>query len=264
MLPPGPLEPGWTGKNRGCHCLAQSATAEWSVFLDADTIPSADFAECLSSYLSNLPKTQRVITGFPKMLRGEGIEPLYLGWVPWILLATNPFGLVAISGKGHNRFTNGQFSAWRTDFLQELKPHEIVRGEILEDVKIGRLLGSRQEPVDVLNVSKILSVRMYRTIDEAFHGMCKNSADIAGSSIGTWLLALFFVLLGLGWLFCGKWALLLYGGLVLSKVFADRVIRYPVWTAPWIPITAVGGAITLIVSSFKKKRGLISWKGRQY
>ncbi len=255
----GPLPTGWTGKNNACNLLAQQAVADWVVFLDADTRPLEGFAEQLSGHL--LTTDAEVVTGFPRMLPGAGLEPAYLGWVPWILLTTNPFGLVAMTGKGHNRFTNGQFVAWRRSTLAELEPFEQVKGEILEDVKIGRFLAKRGRKVDVLNVSRILEVQMYRTLPEAFRGMCKNSADIAGHPLASLLLVFLLIFIAWGWVLGGVGCFAL---LVLSKALTDRITKFTPWTAILIPLTITGAAVTILASMAQKAKGVRTWKGRTY
>lgn len=256
------LPAGWKGKNFACQQLADRATADWVVFLDADTKPSHDFVPKLSSYLANC-KTP-VVTGFASMIPGEGIEPLYLSWVPWILLATNPFALVSLTGKAHNRFTNGQFTVWRREVLQDLRPNEALKSEILEDVKIGRLLAAKRIPVTVLNVTSILHVRMYRTLREAFDGMSKNSGDIVGNPLGSWLLAIGLLLLAWGWAFTGKSAIWLYLILAAGKLLTDRSVKAPIWLWPFVPISISMATITIIRSLYWKKRGAVRWKGRIY
>lgn len=264
VSPVDPLKKGWTGKNRACHELAERATAKWVVFLDADTVPSAEFGEAMSKFLATREAEVAVVSGFPRMNPGAGLEPAYLGWVPWILLATNPFGLVAISGRGHNRFTNGQVVAWRRDALAEHRPFETLRGEILEDVKIGRLLAKRGVKVEVAHLSRVLAVNMYPTLGEAVKGMSKNSADIGGGMVGSLVFAAVLVALGWGWLLGGPSAGWLFGMLLLSKVLTDRVIRYPLWTVPLLPLTLLAGALTVVRSLLLKRRGQLQWKGRTY
>lgn len=261
---PGDLPPGWTGKNRACHELALRATAEWVVFLDADTRPSPDFASRLSAMLNALDPEVKVLSGCLRMEVGRGLEPAYLGWVPWIILATNPLGLVSRTGKGHNRFTNGQFSCWRKETLDELRPYETLKGEILEDVKIGRLLAKRGIRAEVADVSEILSVRMYRDLREAFNGMSKNSADIAGGFVSSLLFALFLVFAGWAWVLTGPYWWAFLSILLATKLFGDRIIRYPLWTVPLLPITCLAAAATVIRSLILKRRGRLEWKGRTY
>lgn len=257
ISPRGPLPAGWTGKNRACHELAGAAPeADWVVFLDADTIPSADFATRLRAELA--ATTESFCTGFLRVLPGRGLEPAYLGWVFWILLATNPFGLVARTHRGHNGFLNGQFIAWRKAFLTEAKPYEQVKGEILEDVKLGRWLAKMRQPVRVLSTGESLSVQMYTNLREACGGMLKNSHAIAGG--GSWALALFLLLLAWGWL--AFWPA--YFILLASKLITDRVSGGAWWAAPLMPFTLTAAAVTILLSRHLKRQGRLAWKGRTY
>ena len=264
IAPSQALPKGWTGKNRACHELSRASTHEWVVFLDADTLPSDNFVAALSHFLASRPDRVRVVSGFPQMLPGQGIEPAYLGWVPWILLAANPFGLVAVTGKGHVRFTNGQITAWRRETLLDAKPFESLKGEILEDVKIGRMLAKRKEHVEIANLSGILKVRMYWTLAEAIDGMSKNSADIGGSVIGSTCFAFLLFFIAWGWLIGGRAAFPLLGLLILSKVLTDRIVRAPFWTFPFLPLTVTAAAMTVFRSLLWKQRGAVKWKGRTY
>jgi glycosyltransferase involved in cell wall biosynthesis len=255
------LPEGWTGKCFACHNLSAVEGTPWLVFMDADTRTLPGFAEQLAGVLN---ETQAdVVTGFPKILPGAGIEPAYLGWVPWILLATNPFGLVSATGRGHNRFKNGQFSAWRSDVLKELRPFEQCRSEVLEDVKIGRLLAKTGHPVEVLDLSRILEVKMYDNLKEAWKGMLKNSADIAPGFLGCCLFAGYLTLVAVGWALVPEgWFYL--AGLMLSKFLTDRIVRQPVWTFPLIPLTCLAAAATVMVSYVNRRTRGREWKGRTY
>lgn len=263
-----PLPAGWTGKNRACHELAlaaaESVDARWLLFLDADVDPEPGFLDAMAEEAARAGARWPVMTGMARMVPGRGLEPAYLGWVPWILLATNPFGVVARTGMGHNRFTNGQVGLWRADVYAEHWPHQMVKGEILEDVVIGRRLAALGVRVRVLDLSPVLGVRMYATLRDAWNGMAKNSVDIAGPGLGTALLAAFLAFLALGWLAAGPYLPWALGLLLLSKVFADAVARVPWWTVPFLPLTLLAAAATLLRSQALRRRGATAWKGRTY
>jgi len=258
------LPPGWTGKNLACHELSLLETEEWVVFLDADTIPDVEFGSALSAFLSSRADDIKVVSGFPKMLPGRGLEPAYLGWVPWVLLAANPFGIVARTRMGHGRFTNGQIVAWRRETVRDLLPFDTLKGEILEDVKIGRMLAKRNERVEIANLSRILSVRMYWTLQEAIDGMSKNSGHIGGGFMGSFAFSLLMMIFGWGWLLGGHWWWLFLGLLLFSKFLTDRVVRAPVWTIPFIPLTCLAASLTVIRSLVWIRKRSVRWKGRIY
>lgn len=262
VLHGGELPAGWTGKNHACHRLAQAAAedspARWWVFLDADVYPEPGFLGGLVQHLER--HRPPVLTGFPKGLPGRGIEPLFLAWVGWILLATNPFALVSRTRKGHSRFTNGQFTVWQADVYTRLWPNELLRDRILEDVLIGRLLAKEGIRVETVNASAVLGVRMYETWRQALDGMSKNSYEITGSALGTFVLALLFVAIALGWVFA-PWGLAL---LMLSGLAAALTMRYVLWVVPVMPIAVLIGAFTLVRSWLWRRQGKVTWKGRVY
>lgn len=262
VLRGGELPAGWTGKNHACHRLAQAAAedspARWWVFLDADVYPEPGFLGGLVQHLER--HRPPVLTGFPKGLPGRGIEPLFLAWVGWILLATNPFALVSRTRKGHSRFTNGQFTVWQADFYTRLWPNELLRDRILEDVLIGRLLAKEGIRVETVNASAVLGVRMYETWRQALDGMSKNSYEITGSALGTFVLALLFMVIALGWVFA-PWCLAL---LMLSGLAAALTMRYVLWVVPVMPIAVLIGAFTLVRSWLWRRQGKVTWKGRVY
>ena len=251
-----PLPPGWTGKNRANHLLGFSDyEEEYICFLDADVRVSPDFA----SRLRSMAQPNRVATAFPAIRHGDFPEPIMLGWVGWSLLALNPFFLVRLTGKGHNRFTNGQITLWPAELYRKLRANEQVRNHILEDVLIGRLLGKNNVPVDVAILSADLSVQMYKTWRKAFDGMSKNSFEIAGSSLGTFLLAFFLLVLAWGWLILPWWgAALLFG----SSVCTSAVVRGNILYSLALSLTV--GAVTLVRSWWWHRTGQTVWKGRKY
>ena len=264
IRPTTSLPEGWTGKNNACHQLSLVTTEQWTVFLDADTVPTENFVGRLSAFLESCDPEIQVVSGFPKMVPGEGIEPAYLTWVSWILLATNPFGLVSVTGKGHNRFTNGQFAAWRTECIQQVRPYEQVKSEVLEDVKIGRLLGSQKIRVENINLTGILSVKMYKDVKQAINGMSKNSCDIMVNPFASIGLVLLLLVIAWGWLFCGNFALPLLTVLLVGKLVTDRAVGAPLWTFLFAPLTITAGALTIIRSMHWKRKGQVHWKGRTY
>ncbi len=260
------LPAGWTGKNRGCHELAKIVAkvsdSDWLLFLDADVKPGSNFLNDLGTAV--ITSKKQVVTGFPHLLPGKFPEPIFMAWVVWLIAATNPFGIVSRTGKGHNFFMNGQVGVWGKSLYEELLPHEFVKGEVLEDVKIGRMLGRHKIKIETLDLSSILGVKMYPDFASAALGMSKNSADIAGSTIGTILLSFLCILWGIGWCFGGSIWWVYLAAFMVSHGFVMRVARMPWWTCCTIPFSLLMATLTFWHSLFLKKQGLRVWKGRNY
>lgn len=261
------LPKGWTGKNRACHELAKVAAedsdAKWYLFLDADVRPEPEFLAAMRGLAAHSRRAV-VLTGFPKMLPGKGIEPLFLAWVGWILLSTNPYGLVSRTGMAHSRFTNGQVHAWRSDVYVDLWPNEQVKEHVMEDVMMGRILAREKLKVEVANLSRYMKVRMYESWRETLDGMSKNSFEITGSVIGSVLLALLFASIGLLWIFAGSFAWAALGILSLSGMLVAISVRGTLWPAFLMPIVLLIGALTILRSAYWRKTGQTRWKGRTY
>ncbi len=260
------LPDGWRGKCHACHQLALAASEdspdEWWVFIDADTRPLPGFGQGMADWIESQGRKTFMVTGFLKMNPGAGIEPLYLAWVPWILLATNPFALVSRTRMGHSFFANGQVQLWRASTYMELLPHQAVKGAVLEDVAIGRLMARKGQRVEVANWSQALSVRMYKDLPEAWQGMLKNSAEIAGRGVGSWLFAILLLVLAWAWLAAGAMAWVCFGLLFASWLGVYFSVRMPVWSGVLLPITLTLASMTVVVSDFSRGRGRSKWKGR--
>ncbi len=268
------LPKGWTGKNNACHRLGQSLATQarddvWWVFLDADTRPRPGFRGALESLIAEIGTSKPVITGFTKMLPGRGLEPVYMSWVPWILLATCPFGLICRLPQNrwnHPRFTNGQFVLWRSTSYLDLLPNEAVKGAVLEDVAMGRWLAQKGVPVEVVDISGFLGVQMYENLEAAHEGMKKNSFEITGSLLGSWGLALLFLFVSIGWLLpWGSEGAVLIIALLFSRLMSGLFAGHPLWTLPLFPLTLVMAAHTVLESAYSRlgAGGGATWKGRR-
>lgn len=268
IRPIEPLPTGWTGKNRACHELAKVAMedsdADWYLYLDADVRPEPRFIQAMMGLAKQVGPRVGVLTGFPTVVPGRGIEPLFLAWVGWILLATNPFGVVSRTKMGHNGFTNGQVHAWRAEVYARLWPNEQVKSQLMEDVMMGRYCAKNRVPVEVANLSCFLKVRMYETWRQTLDGMSKNSFEIAGTYWGSALVALFLMLCGFAWLLAGTYIWLALGLLLWSALMTALICRAPVWPALVTPIACLIGGYTVVRSAWWKRRGLTNWKGRVY
>lgn len=260
----GVLPEGWTGKNHACCQLAKIAAevsrSEWWLFLDADTQVEEGFGGTLESMVREFGGKYPVITGFPKMLPGKFPEPVYLFWVPWVILSTIPFGLIFQFGIGHVKFTNGQFVLWNSSRYFDLNPHETCKGEVLEDVKIGRYLAKQKVRVLAVDVSRILSVRMYEDLVGAWKGMLKNSYWVVGNPVGSVLVSLFFLGLA-GTLIFNPIAF--FAGL-FTAVLTALMVKSPWYTILLFPVSVFMAGVTQVASMVAVLRGRVEWKGRKY
>lgn len=270
ISPREPLPEDWTGKNRACHELAQAAIEDFEgnyiLFLDADTEVHPGLLEGLIEAVESKNRPVGVASGMPRLFHGRFPEPLFLAWVPWILLSTNPFWLVDRTGIGHNYFTNGQVVLWKKAVYTEVWPHSTLRGAVLEDARIGRLLARKRIKISVLDLSNVLVTYMYKNYQECFDGLSKNSFEIMGNHPMTWLFSILLLAIAWAWLGFGpgQIQLVALGFLLLSGFFSARGTKSPLYLGLLTPLTITIGAATALRSSWWRYKKRVIWKGRNY
>lgn len=253
----GELPDGWVGKTNGCYQLSKHARGEVFLFIDADTEfqhPAALRHMC--ARFAARPEST-MLTGMT-LLTGGGrtvvtmVGALIMSCIPWWMGKRVP--AAAMSG------VNGQcWMITKTDYRTH-EPHQQVKGEVLEDIRIGRYL-HRQGLVPILDdVTDDLTVHMYGTFSEAWRGFRKNTADILGKTILTSTLAL------TGYVIVFIVAPILSPVLLLSlftlKFVSDRITRQPLLISLLAPVSFLLIIFLGLDSMFNRSRGRIEWKGR--
>lgn len=253
----GEVPDGWVGKTNGCYQLSLQAQGSAFLFIDADTEfqhPAA--LRHMSERFAARPEST-VLTGMT-LLKGGGrtivtmVGALIIGCIPWWMGKRVP--LAAMSG------VNGQCWMITADDYRRLEPHQQVRGEVLEDIRIGRYL-HRQGLTPLLDdVTNDLTVHMYGTFSEAWRGFRKNTADILGRTLFSSVLALAgYILI---FIVAPVLAPVLLVSLFLLKFISDRITRQPMAVSLLAPVSFVLIIFLGLDSMFNRSRGRIEWKGR--
>lgn len=253
----GMLPDGWVGKTNGCYRLSLEATGDVLLFIDADTEfqhPAALRHMC--ERFEARPEST-MLTGMT-LLKGRGqlivtmVGNLILCCIPWWLGRRVPFS--AMSG------VNGQCWMITTEEYRRFEPHDHVRGEVLEDINIGRYLHKKGLIPLLDDVRDDLAVYMYSDFHDAWLGFRKNTASILGPNT---VLSLFTLL---GYIMVFIIAPILFPWLILSlyviKFISDRITRQPVTVSLLAPVSYVLTVILSFDSIITRARGAIEWKGR--
>ena len=266
----GPPE-GWVGKPHALYQAATRATGDVFVFLDADAQLRDDraLARLVGRWVDG-GGSGTAMTGVPRYL-DRGAAALLTSLVPFAVLAALPIPLVPRTASPALSALNGQIWLLGADDYRRLAPHEAVKDEVLEDVKIGRYLKRSGTRLFFRDLSGEVAVRMYRDFGEAWRGFQKNAALLAGGAPGRPVTAAFvgFLLLySVSWVAPGVlWALapggwIALGTLVLIKLAIDWTGRFPVWVSLLAPVTLALGAGLMLDSARVHATGAVSWKGR--
>jgi cellulose synthase/poly-beta-1,6-N-acetylglucosamine synthase-like glycosyltransferase len=256
--------PGWVGKNWACHQLADAATGDVLVFCDADV--DAAPAAIRRTVAAMEVHRAGALTALPRQ-RLEGwaraaVVPV-VAQLP--VLAMLPLRLIPIVRSPSLSMANGQWLAFTRAAYDACGGHAAVRGEVLEDVALGRRVKASGERLLACVAPSLLAVRMYASAREMRDGFRKNLYPLLGGRRLPF--AAMLALLSFAWLW--PFAAALRGALLpLALLMAMRTAGALLFRHGWRTVVlhpiGVLAAVALAVESWMgHERGAVRWKGRQ-
>jgi glycosyltransferase involved in cell wall biosynthesis len=277
------LPEGWTGKTHALHFASKQARGEWLVFTDADTdhLPT-----CLRRAMSDILK--RNVDLFSTVGRMENktfwekaLTPL-LGlllmiWYPPTIVNSRRFSL---------GFANGQFIIVRRKTYDAIGGHESVRGELLEDIAMGKRAKRMGFQLRLVLAPHLYTTRMYPSFRRFFFGWSRimlHGLNKSPLRLG------FFILFGLVFSIYLTLLTVIYGvkfachptlapGLIFAACLALYVVK--VWTVSNTYFVSGGSrryallnpintivVLAILGHAFYKAvnpRSPVEWRGTQY
>ncbi|MEO0053031.1 MAG: glycosyltransferase [candidate division WOR-3 bacterium] len=168
-----PLPAGWTGKNWACHQLAGHATGTLLLFTDADTFFTPD---ALSRTVAFQQKNRLdLLTGIiHNQVRTLG-EQLTVPFIIWSIITILPLAL-AYRWRRSQAFAaaNGKFLLFTRQAYDMIGGHEAIRDEVVDDMALARQIKRHSLNWRLLDLSPLVSTRMYQGWRDAWHGFTKN------------------------------------------------------------------------------------------
>ncbi len=149
------------GKNYALYFGYLNSKGDILIFLDADVIVSKEgIKEALS-----LLKNYDVVSFSPKQITRTiwefSIQPIVFKFLEYIYPYSNSIAL------------NGQFIAIKREVYEAIGTHKVILGEVLEDVKLAKLLNQNGYKIYFNKTNKI-NCRMYKSLKEIVFGWSKN------------------------------------------------------------------------------------------
>jgi cellulose synthase/poly-beta-1,6-N-acetylglucosamine synthase-like glycosyltransferase len=269
----GELPAGWLGKPYACHRLAQAATGDVLVYVDASTVATA---ECLSR-LGDVMQRRRAdfVSASPHQATGTLTEQMVVPLLDLSYLCWLPLPLMWLLPAPWLRVANGQLLAVRREALERAGGWEAVGAEVASEVALcGRVKASGGRAV-YADGERMASGRRFESRPALWRGLSRMLYHRGPGGLGV-ALSLFlygFVLLGP---YVGLvQAIRGYHGLLLPSLLglaANHAIRVATalrlgQSSNGIVLHPVGllWMIAILLNSLRHSRaGVLLWAGRRY
>ena len=259
-----PVREGWLGKPHAMQQLFEASSNEILVFIDADVRLEPDGIK--RAVLLMQARGWRFICPYPRQIALTFIERMVQPLLQWSWFASVPLRFAAWRQVPSMAVGNGQFFIAERKALTEIGGFEGVKGEVLEDVEMVRLLWRNKIKGSVIDASDLASCRMYQSASEVIAGYSKSLWKAFGSLSGATATAL--LLLATSWLplilglLGSAWGWLAFFAVSLSRLLAALRTR-SFWQGFLLHPISVAILIYIVAVSFSKKRsGELSWRGR--
>ena len=203
VLKGSPLPKGWVGKNWACWRLARAARHPFFLFADADTRARPGLLKELAA--ASLERGSDLLSGFPQEVMDNFWTALGLPYLYYIGLAAFPLAWLAKPWFPVG-IANGQCLFFRRAAYRRVGGHRAVKGELVEDYRLGTAVKRLGLRLDLVDLGEFLSCRMYGSLGEIWQGFSKNLYLMA---FRPWLAPL--VLLAHYLLWVGPWLSLAWG-----------------------------------------------------
>lgn len=188
------LPEGWLGKNYACHQLSEIATGKYLLFVDADEQIKIGLINSLI-YRMELGQLTLLSLFTNQQMLSIG-EKLTVPLMHFILLNLLPLRLVKLSKNPAFSAASGQCMFFNAANYQENKWHRLVKGQVVEDVELLKLVKQEKYKAEALLANGMIYCRMYKNLNECLNGFSKNLLAGFGNNIIILLLYQLLVIIG--------------------------------------------------------------------
>jgi chlorobactene glucosyltransferase len=269
-----PPPEGFTGKNWACAQLAEHTKGDLLLFTDADTVFQPQALREIVRVM--VGENADLLTGYPRQVMVSWGERLLVPFFLWAMVCFTPLWLAYCLRIPSLSTAVGQMMLFRLEAYQKVGGHAALGAVIVEDIALAKSIKRAGLRWRVMNITELISCRMYLRGQDAFAGFAKNLFATFNFRLGVFL----FVYLWLGALFLHPWIILagkLFGiapsasyievsiciGLsVLVWCIPYWELRIPLILGIFYPITMIANEAAAFQSLILSLTGRLSWKGR--
>ena len=265
---------GFTGKNWACAQLAKHARGDLLLFTDADTVFGPQALRKIVSVL--IGEKADLLTGYPRQVMDSWGERLLVPFFLWAVLCFTPLWLAYRLRLPNISNAVGQMILFEREAYLKVGGHAALGTVIVEDMALARSIKRAGFRWRVMNITDLISCRMYHRSQEAFDGFAKNLF----ATFDFRLIEFLFAYLWLGALFLEPLCILIarLSGLAPTASYKELAIciglSVLIWCIPYrelklplalgiiYPITMIANEVAAFQSLWLSLNGRLSWKGR--
>ena len=189
------LPSGWHGKHWACEQLAGEATGEFLLFVDADTILSAETVS--DALYESKHSNADLLTVMPRRTANCITERLMFPLMDWLLFCWMPIRVAHKRRIPNLSSTFGQFMLFKRESYLSIGGHSRIRGNPLDDFNLGRTIkkiGLKWVLLEGLNCVEVLA---YKGNVDAFKGVSRSIFPAINYRVSVFIL-FSIALLGVG------------------------------------------------------------------
>lgn len=270
-----PLPGDWLGKHWACHQLDQVAAGELILFVDADTRHTPDML--MDSVSTLFAERADLVTAFPKEEVVTWGERLLVPIIGFGIFTFIPIRLVQRLRLAALSVTIGQFMLFRREAYDAVGGYEAVRYEIVDDMVLGRRIISAGLEWRLMDGTRHVSCRMYRSFWEAVGGFSKSLFAVFDFRILPYFIG--WLLVGMVFLepvvaLVSRWVRtpltsipLEYAAMSVTLsialwMIAYRRFKFPAYLVFYYPLSLSLFILVVIRSFFQTATGTAMWKDR--
>jgi glycosyltransferase involved in cell wall biosynthesis len=265
------LPSGWLGKNHALQAAADEAQGDWLLFTDADVVFAPDALRRAVAYaclhrIDHLAVSPRCEThGF-----WEKLFVSYFGLM--FTLRVRPWEVADPKKSAHVGL--GAFNLVRASAYRQIGGHRALPMEVIDDVKLGKVLKRSGFRAALLDGGGLLSVRWVVGLRGVLNSVDKNAfagfdykplpmlASVFGLALTSLypLIALFLLPWPARWLAVGTLAAMMLGAQMMRRVTSAGG-----WYGLAYPLAALILDFIILRSAFRAYRqGGVIWRGTLY
>lgn len=252
--------PGWLGKTYACQRLAERATGDVLVFIDADVVLAPDAAVQAAEWLTDVD----AVCPYPRQICRTRWQELVQPLLQWSWLSLLPLRLSERTTLPSLSAGNGQFLAVTRAAYDRVGGHAAVAGEVVEDVQLIRALRRSGAHTAMADGTRLAACTMYQTNADMVTGYTKSLHTAVPPAAMAGLFGMYVVAPAIG--FASPSTRLIavggYAAATLGRVAIARRTEQPIWSAFAHPVAISALTLTYLRSHRRRARGQLQWRGR--